>query len=120
MPLTQELHVIRAHHLHYASLLDDFAKAVHFVEDTHNPAMGSYSSDVRESSKMVMKRECSNLLSEIKRLDMELKMQDRRLKNVMNLVSRFGLVVKILTLDLGTSDRCLVVLISPTVDICAR
>jgi len=86
LPLPQELPVIRAHHLHYASLLDDFAKAVHFVEDTQNPAMESYSDDVRASSKAVMKRECSNLLSEIKRLDMELKMQDRRLKNVMNLV----------------------------------
>ncbi|TFK31449.1 hypothetical protein BDQ12DRAFT_694125 [Crucibulum laeve] len=86
MPLTQELHVIRAHHLHYVSLLHDFSKSVLFVRDTESPAMEVHPQEVQDFSRALMKRECANLLSEIDRLDLELKMQDRRLKNVMNLV----------------------------------
>ncbi|KAF8153211.1 hypothetical protein B0H34DRAFT_722645 [Crassisporium funariophilum] len=86
MTLTQELHIIRAHHLHYSSLLDDFRKTVIFVRDTKNPALMALSEEDRKASHDLMTRECANLLSEIERLDMDRKMQDRRLKNVMNLV----------------------------------
>ncbi|KAF9530553.1 hypothetical protein CPB83DRAFT_850531 [Crepidotus variabilis] len=86
MPLTQELHVIRAHHLHYTSLLDDFTKHVHFIQETHNPLMDNLSQDDRKFNAGIMKRECDNLLTEIKRLSSELHMQERRLKNVMGLV----------------------------------
>lgn len=88
MLLTQELHIIRAHHLHYSSLLEDFRKTVVFIRDTKNPAMDSVSEEIREHSKSVMTRECANLLSEIERLEMGRRMQDKRLKNVMNLVRR--------------------------------
>ena len=84
--LTQELHVIRAHQLHYSSLLEDFRKTVEFVRKTRNPAMETYEEDKRNESAMLMERECSNLQGEIDRLEMGRKMQDKRLRNVMNLV----------------------------------
>jgi hypothetical protein len=86
MPLTRELHIIRAHHLHYSSLLDDFAKHVIFIRDTHNPALEHLSAEERQFNHEVMERECANLLTEIKRLNSEMRMQERRLKNVMDLV----------------------------------
>ncbi|KJA25334.1 hypothetical protein HYPSUDRAFT_37835 [Hypholoma sublateritium FD-334 SS-4] len=86
MPLTRELHIIRAHHLHYSSLIDDFQKHVLFIRDTHNPAMEAATPEDRKHSKETMHRECENLLTEAKRLKNELHMQERRLKNVMNLV----------------------------------
>ncbi|KAF8153212.1 hypothetical protein B0H34DRAFT_820059 [Crassisporium funariophilum] len=86
MPLTQELHVIRAHHLHYSSLLDDFTRHVEFIRDTRNPALAGLSDAERDYSKAIMDRECGTLLSEIKRLNSDLYMQERRLKNVMGLV----------------------------------
>lgn len=86
MMLTQELHIIRAHLLHYSSLLEDFRKTVVFIRDTRNPALESLSDKDREYSKNLMQRECSNLLTEIERLEMSRRMQDRRLKNVLNLV----------------------------------
>jgi CRISPR/Cas system-associated endonuclease Cas1 len=86
MILTQELHVIRAHQLHYSSLLEDFRKTVEFVSTTRSPAMDSYPKEIREHSAELMRRECTNLLNEIRRLEMGRKMQDKRLKNVMNLV----------------------------------
>uniref|UniRef100_A0A8H8CID2 Uncharacterized protein n=1 Tax=Psilocybe cubensis TaxID=181762 RepID=A0A8H8CID2_PSICU len=88
MPLTHELHVIRAHHLHYTSLLDDYAKHVIFIRDTPSPAMDGKSEEEREFSKAIMARECANLLVEIKRLEAELYMQERRLQNVLELVDR--------------------------------
>ncbi|KAF8186445.1 hypothetical protein BJ912DRAFT_971936 [Pholiota molesta] len=78
MPLTRELHIIRAHHLHYTSLLDDFRKHVIFIRDTHTLPW--------HHSKSIMHRECENLLTECKRLKGELHMQERRVKNVMGLV----------------------------------
>lgn len=86
MGLTQELHIIRAHHLHYSSLLDNFRKTVEFVRDTLNPALESLSEEDRTESKLVMKRETHTLLSEIERLKKTRGIQDKRLKNVMNLV----------------------------------
>ena len=87
MPLTRELHIIRAHHLHYTSLLDDFGKHIAFIRDTHNPALEHLSEEERQFSSKIMERECANLLTESKRLKSELHMQERRLKNVMGLVS---------------------------------
>lgn len=89
--LTQELHIIRAHYSHYGSLLEDLRKTVVFIRDTQNPAMEALSDQDREFSEDLMHRECSNLLSEIKRLEMSRIMQDMRLKNVLNLV-RFATI----------------------------
>ncbi|KAF8153225.1 hypothetical protein B0H34DRAFT_722697 [Crassisporium funariophilum] len=85
MPLTQEIHVIRAHHLHYASLLEDFAKHIIFIRDTPYPVMHDEVAD--NLSCRIMARECANLLNELTRLKCELRMQDQRLQNVMGLVS---------------------------------
>ncbi|KAG6848829.1 hypothetical protein H0H93_013650, partial [Arthromyces matolae] len=89
MELTQELHVIQAHLLHYASLLEDFRKTVVFVLDTPYPGLDNprYTPDYRDRSKAVIEKECNNLLSEIQRLEMARTMQGKRLRNVMNLVS---------------------------------
>ena len=84
--LTNELHIIRAHQLHYSSLLADFRKTIIFIRDTKNPALDSLSPEEIAFSRRLMDRECANLLTEIERLEMGRKMQDRRLKNVMNLV----------------------------------
>ncbi|KAF9007638.1 hypothetical protein BDQ17DRAFT_1351039 [Cyathus striatus] len=81
--LTRELHIIRASLLHYASMLDDFKKAVVFVRSTRNPAMLNHPN--LENSIQLLERECDNLLSEIERLEMSRKMQDMRLDNVINL-----------------------------------
>ncbi|PPQ75298.1 hypothetical protein CVT24_007521 [Panaeolus cyanescens] len=89
MNLTRELHIIRAHHLHYSSLLEDFKKTVVFIRDTKNPAMHNLPPEEKQFSRDMMVRECANLLSEIDRLENSRRMQDKRLKNVMNLVSGF-------------------------------
>lgn len=86
MLLTHQLHLIRAHHLHYSSLLQSLQKAVEFIKKTHNPAMDSVSESERDYSATLLARECDKLLEEINRLKKECRMQDRRLKNVMNLV----------------------------------
>ena len=41
----------------------------------------------RLSSQKLLNRECDNLMNEIERLNAELNTQERRLKNVMDLVS---------------------------------
>ena len=87
MPITRELHVIRAHHLHYISLLDHYTKHINFIKNTPNPAMETVSEEDRIKSAKLLTRECDNLLNEIERLHNELDTQERRLKNVMNLVS---------------------------------
>ncbi|KAF5325041.1 hypothetical protein D9619_009599 [Psilocybe cf. subviscida] len=86
MLLTRELHIIRAHHLYYVSLLDDFRKHVKFIRDTHNPLMEGFPEELQKSNKKVMDRECESLLNECERLKSDLVMQERRLKNVMGLV----------------------------------
>ncbi|KAG6879295.1 hypothetical protein C0992_003780 [Termitomyces sp. T32_za158] len=85
--LTQELHVIQAHLLHHASLLEDFRKSVVFVLKTPYPGLDNlrYSPEFCERSKALLEKECDNLLSEIERLDLQRSMQIKRLKNVMNL-----------------------------------
>ena len=84
--LSKELHVIRAHQLRYASLLDDFRKTVEFIGATRNPAMDSIPQSTRLRSVELMKRECANLTNEINRLDMSRKIVDEQSQNVMNLV----------------------------------
>ncbi|TFK31606.1 hypothetical protein BDQ12DRAFT_707942 [Crucibulum laeve] len=83
--LTQELHAVRAHLLHYESLLQDFKKTVQFVKDTPYPGLQQLSADGRHNSEELLKRECMNLMGEIDRMEMGRSMQDMRLKNVMNL-----------------------------------
>jgi hypothetical protein len=86
--ITRELHLISAHLLHYASLLEDFRKSVQFVLDTPNPAMESdmFTDEDRENDRRLLEQEAGNLLAEIKRLGMLRSMQNKRLKNVMDLV----------------------------------
>ncbi|KAF6751701.1 hypothetical protein DFP72DRAFT_473080 [Ephemerocybe angulata] len=84
--ITQELHVIRAHHLHYSSLLEDFRRTIEFIRDTENPALSKMNEEDSKWSKEIMERETTNLLDEIARLEQGRRIQDRRLKNVMNLV----------------------------------
>ncbi|KAJ7512354.1 hypothetical protein B0H11DRAFT_1699283 [Mycena galericulata] len=88
-PLTQQLHVVRAHLLHYASLLEDFRKTVVFVAQTPNPVLGHPSDGLSPETiafvTELMRKESANLLNEILRLEQSRSMQDNRLKNVMNL-----------------------------------
>lgn len=84
--ITRELHLIRAHLLHYASLLGDLKKTVVFILDTENPAMEVYPEAERQLSRLLLVKECNNLLLETDRLESSRQMQDKRLKNVMNLV----------------------------------
>ena len=87
MKRTEELHVIRAHLLHYASLLQDFKKSVKFVMNTPNPAMDALDEEERKQSQEQLHTQCNNLLSEIERLESWRDMLDKRVKNVMDLVS---------------------------------
>jgi hypothetical protein len=89
LDFTQELHRIRAHLLHYASLLEDFNKTVNFVKDTHHPALNNpeyFTPKESKDSKNLMDQECTNLLNQIQRLELARRMQDKRLTNVMQLV----------------------------------
>ncbi|KAJ3797386.1 hypothetical protein GGU11DRAFT_657139, partial [Lentinula aff. detonsa] len=81
--LTHQLHVIRAHLLHYESLLDDFRKTVEFLLKTVNPGLTGPSDS--ESYERLLNKECTNLLNEIDRLEMTRAMLDNRLGNVMEL-----------------------------------
>lgn len=49
--------------------------------------------DERIHSRKLLEKECNNLLSEIDRLEMSRKMQDLRLKNVMNLVCDISVIL---------------------------
>jgi hypothetical protein len=86
--LTYELHVIRAHLLHYNALLSDFEKSVKFLCDTHNPAMDedSITDEQRRLDEKLLAEECGHLLTEIERLQMNRQMQDDRVENVKHLV----------------------------------
>ncbi|KAF7366872.1 hypothetical protein MSAN_00945900 [Mycena sanguinolenta] len=86
MTLTQQLHVVRAHLLHYASLLEDFRRTVEFCAQTPNPML-EHASDTQTifAVKDRMRSESQNLLDEIERLEQSRKMQEKRLKNVMDL-----------------------------------
>ena len=80
--------MIRAHLLHYTSLLSDFKKTVEFVRDTHNPAMddNTITDAQRVNDKNLLRQECGHLLTEIERLQMSRQMQDDRVQNVTHLV----------------------------------
>ena len=78
MAYTQDLYNIRAHQLHYSSLIDDMRKSVDFIEKTKNPVM---------TASPELKRECDNLLDAIKRLEQERSLQAERMQNIMHLVS---------------------------------
>jgi hypothetical protein len=84
----RHLHVIRAHHLHYSSLLEDFRKSIDFIWITPNPAMDSsfISKKDRIYSRILLGKECNNLKIEIDRLEAMRRMQDSRLKNLMHVV----------------------------------
>jgi hypothetical protein len=86
--MTYELHVIRAHLLHYIGLLSDFKKSVIFLRDTNNPAMDvdTITDDERKINKTLLCDECEHLLTEIERLTMNRQMQDDRVQNVTQLV----------------------------------
>lgn len=94
MALTYELHIIRAHLLHYISLLRDFRTSVEFVRDIANPAMDAddINEATRSSDKELLRKECANLLSEIHRLEVNRKTLDDRVQNVQNLVSEESLL----------------------------
>jgi hypothetical protein len=81
------LHTIRAHMLYYSSLLADFQKAVTFVKETRNPAIGDVKND--DQIRKTMKRECDHILTEITRIEKDCQMQDERLENASNLVCVF-------------------------------
>jgi hypothetical protein len=83
--MTRELHVIRAHLLHYDSLLVDFRKSVDFVLETRNPALEENADDTQKERE-ILEREGQNLLSEIQRLRTTASNQDMRLRNVIDLV----------------------------------
>ncbi|EGO22793.1 hypothetical protein SERLADRAFT_439555 [Serpula lacrymans var. lacrymans S7.9] len=90
MHLTRELHIIQAHLLFYATLLQDFIKSVMFVLETPHPATEADLPDGKgrqeqQDSKDLLKKECSNLLSAIDRLEGIRDMHSKRLQNVMNL-----------------------------------
>ncbi|KAF5350703.1 hypothetical protein D9756_008753 [Leucocoprinus leucothites] len=104
--MNQELHIVRAHQLYYTSLLDDLGRTVEFIRKHKNPAMASdefdqpyqvgqfekedqfdkVSQSEKELGSRFLERECDNLILEIDRLTKDLRMQESRLKNVMNLV----------------------------------
>jgi hypothetical protein len=86
LKITQDLHVVRAHQIFYASLLDDFRERVEFIRKHENPAMTSAAGE-KNLSKQFLERECDNLKLEITRLNRDLAMQEQRLKNMINLVS---------------------------------
>ena len=80
---------MRAHLLHYISLLRDFATSVEFVRKTANPAMDS--DDINDASraadKELLDKECGNILSEVERLQHSRTTLDLRVQNVQRLVS---------------------------------
>ncbi|KAK0457484.1 uncharacterized protein EV420DRAFT_1688707 [Desarmillaria tabescens] len=84
--LTNELHNLRAHHLHFTSSLEDLRKSVLFILNTPNPAMDNLPQWEREFSRILLQKECQNLLSEVDRLEMNRRMQDERIKNYISLV----------------------------------
>lgn len=83
---TRDLHKIRAYLLRYGSLLDDFRKSVTFLKITNNPAMAT---PARRISTILLQKECTNLLTEIKRLTRDRNMHEMRLANVIQPVCPF-------------------------------
>jgi len=90
--LMKEVHAIRAHLLHYSSLLQRFTETVEFIQDTENPVLEFVEEEERNLTRRIMKRECHMLLNEIRRLELSKSMQDGRLKNVLALVYSLSLL----------------------------
>jgi hypothetical protein len=86
--LTQRLHVIRAHLLHYESLLDNFKKSVEFVRNTPNCSTVHAHQNGMDKSSVLLEKECNILIEQIERLEKGRQMQNMRVQNVMNLVSK--------------------------------
>jgi len=84
--LTQRLHVIRAHLLHYESLLDNFKKSVEFVRNTPNCSTVHAQQNGMDKSSVLLEKECNILIEQIERLEKGRQMQNMRVQNVMNLV----------------------------------
>ncbi|KAE9399503.1 hypothetical protein BT96DRAFT_775971, partial [Gymnopus androsaceus JB14] len=83
--LAHQLHVVRAHLLHYESLLDDFRKTVEFVLKPLTRAWLSLLHLYLEPYERLLDKECTNLLIEISRLKMTRAMLNKRLGNVTEL-----------------------------------
>ncbi|KAK0240127.1 hypothetical protein EDD85DRAFT_475077 [Armillaria nabsnona] len=75
-----QLHVLRAHLLHYEELLANFRKTVAFLVDTPHPGIPA---DL--PSQVVVQKECDTLLTDIKRLEATRSMLDERVGNAMDL-----------------------------------
>jgi len=112
LEFTEELHIVRAHLLHYESLMDEFRKTVEFVAKVDSPALDDDSPEDKKTTRGLITRECENLLRDIKRLERNRMMQDRRLKNVMDLVRSIQLFRGA---DIYRQRRVLTSLISKTV-----
>ncbi|KAF8653628.1 hypothetical protein AX16_003780 [Volvariella volvacea WC 439] len=80
--ITDQLHVIQAHLLHYISLLEDFQKTVDFVLAAHKNVLPKGTS-VEDTA---MARECQTLKDEVGRLQSLRNVQESRVKNVMKLL----------------------------------
>ncbi|KAJ7788296.1 hypothetical protein B0H14DRAFT_2949200 [Mycena olivaceomarginata] len=80
----ESLELLYSHICHIET--QDFRKALEFVLNTPNPAMEALPEEERARSWRLLQRECNNLLSEIGRLEQARSTQEKRLKNVMNLV----------------------------------
>ncbi|KAJ7243011.1 hypothetical protein C8J57DRAFT_1192045 [Mycena rebaudengoi] len=90
--LTQQWHIVHTHLLHYASLLEDFRECVVFVANTPNPNGNAVSPPAPspETSAFVtglMRKESTNLLAQIARLERSRSMLDSRLKNIMDMAN---------------------------------
>ncbi|KAJ2919747.1 hypothetical protein MD484_g751, partial [Candolleomyces efflorescens] len=85
MLVSGELPRIRAHLLHYSSLLDHFIKAVDFIQETPTPFMtpSNFDQALLDENTSLMTRECKNLRYEIGRLKAMLYQQAQRIKNLM-------------------------------------
>ena len=79
--------------------------------------MDGLSKEERESSQKLVERECDYLMNEIDRLIAELSTQEKRLKNVMALVSYINQSIFFFSIVV---IRCLVASILPTVNTCEK
>ena len=118
--LTQELYIIRAHLLHWSSLLDDLEKTVRFIRDYKNPAMDSpnVTEEERQLSAILLARECDNLDDEINRLEKARNTQGKRVKNAMDLVKTCSMIYEghaNSSFSFRLVVRCLPPLVSTTV-----
>lgn len=84
LEITEELHIIRAHLLHYASLLGALENTIDFIRTTPNPALVEDQNGINKVS--FLERECNFLLREVRRMEKQRIEQENRVKNVIQLV----------------------------------